>query len=234
MEEGTQTRTPDDRTTRWTALGAASLAGVLALPLAYLHNQRSFTLELTTQGGRGWWALIADAAAGAFLAALGARLCAPPPRAGGWRFLVVWCAALLGGCGLGLGAELAAFCLDGHPFGSAQSSLLTLMVLLALALSGVFCFYGVPLAVNAELRRRVADWGWRRALWFAGAALAGGAIIMGLVDEVIERSGVGVEGSGLLVMLVWPYFGWGAGLGAAFAHSRLSRDGAGEADGRRG
>lgn len=221
-EQEAVARSAGERTAKWKTLAAASLAGVLALPLAYLHNQPSLVVEM--YGSEGFSGVIVlDAAVGAVLASLGARLSSRPLGPGGSRFLWAWGAAFLSGCTLGFGANVALFYLDGHGFYSVWNALFTLLLVLSFASAGIFYSCGTPVAASAGLRRVMTKTRWVRLVWLTGAALVGGSLTAFLFFAVVDRTGAGDEGAGLLVMLVWPYFSWGAGLGAGYVYSRCTR-----------
>jgi hypothetical protein len=196
------------------ALLAASLSGVLALPLAALHNQPRFILETPSLLSDGNLALLLDVLFGALLASLGAGVCAASRAQERPSRLLTWLAALLGGCAASYGAYRLLLVTDGHPSGSVPNTLLNLVVAVSLGSLGAFHFCGAPLLVLIRTGRAASLGSSARLLWLFCAVLIGGAAIAAAFSAVIDRSGVGIEGSGMLAMFVWPYFSWGAGTGA--------------------
>jgi len=201
---------------------AASLAGVLALPLALLHNQPSLVLGSSSAPGIHDSVLIVDAVAGAFLAAIGAKVSAGPSPVGRRQFLSAWVASLLGGAVLGFAGSKALLFLDGHGFYSLWNILFTLLVAFSFASLGVFLFYGVPIILMTGLKCIETVRRPLLGMWVIGAALVGGILSAVVFFSVIDKTGVGAEGSGLFIILAWPYFSWGAGIGACYICGRPS------------
>jgi|WetSurMetagenome_2_1015567.scaffolds.fasta_scaffold235967_2 hypothetical protein len=202
---------------------AASFAGVVALPLAVFHNQPAYILDASPPRAfietPGFWAII-DIIVGAFLASVGAELFLQSSFAGR-KFILTWLVSLLVGGALWFSASQLTMFLDRPELYSFYSRLFIFIFIFAIASLGVFHCYGLPLIIIRSFRPAWAIKKWRKALWFAGAALAGGALIACVFFNVIDRTGIGFEGSGFIILFTWPFASWGAGLGAAYTRNCL-------------
>jgi hypothetical protein len=202
---------------------------VLALPLALLHNQPFLAPSQSPKFGIHDAVviiiIIVEAIIATLFASIGAKLSHSPSPEGSRRFLSAWFASLLCGCALGFGGSQLLLLLDGHGFYSLWNILLTLCVAFSFASLGLFHFYGIPTIAIRMIKHGVSAGRLALILWIIGAAMVGGLLLAGFFFTVIDRTGIGAEGSGLFVMLAWPYFSWGAGIGASYLYSRPSRIG---------
>jgi hypothetical protein len=213
-------RSNDTRSRFQQLIFAASLPGLLTIPLAFLHNQeftRSWNLE-SDFNSIFYLICTLDVVVGTLLTLLGIRLASTHYLT--YRSLATWTITLVLGTVTGF---FAVFALHFHAEAVNSPSLQQILFFGSVLSTGLFYLFGVlQLLLGKHFNfSRIGIVG--HIIWIIVATIGGSFLTYLLFDKVIQYSGVGIEGEGVLALVAWPYFCWGAAFGAMIASSKSNQ-----------